>query len=1470
MEAVSSLSRVAGSNTEATATSATTVVEQRSAAQRQRPQRARERSSQTVPTALLPLPEGPFPRHDLGSMTLQCPICSALHWEFEKSPTPGGATPFKLCCADGKVRLPGIEKPPPELLKLLTGDGPVEKIFRDRILAFNESFAMASFGTSKGHGIISGSGPPSFYLSGTVLHRIGTLAPGPADDPVFAQILFLAPTERIEARRRFNGPPEEVRRLDSAYQQMIPVLDGMLRLHNRCVKLFLTAKEFMDSEASHMYQLRLLAPRNQDPRTYNLPTQEEVAVILPGDDTEYQSSRREIVVRLRNPPNNDSCRIQLIHDGHPALMALTYPLLLPYGEDWYHNRIPLSQNTIAAEAARRVRDENGVLQRTTDNANTNPQTRRAGSKRVTQSQFNAYYFHICPHNISYPTLFLGGGLFQKFIADAWAMTEQERLYWMRANQKKLRAEEYSSLKASLAEGLDPAQIAKRVILPSSHTGSPRQMVQLYQDAMAIVRSFGAPDIFITMTCNPAWSEIVNALLPGQTASDRPDIVTRVFHGKLKALLADVLGVGRAPGVFGKVIAYVYVVEFQKRGLPHAHILLIMDPEDKPKTNDEYDKIVTAEIPDRDKFPALFETITNSMLHRRCDRPGKHTCHDNHGKCTKRFPKQLQPRTTSKDGGYPHYRRRGIHQYVKFPGTAQEEVYTDANVVPTNPLLASKYNCHVNVEIASGVAAIKYVYKGHDRTSFTIDEPEAQDEMNNFLDARYVCAPEAIHRIFRFGMHDRDPAVARLALHLPNEQQVRFDPDHGALDLSAPPETMLTAFIKLCTKMPPNHNAQDLLYINVPTQFTWNNKDRAWVPQKVDNRTIGRIYFCGPEGGERYYLQLLLLKVPSPTSFADLKTFSGVEFRTFREACVKRGLLRNDAEADRCLTEAVVFRTGHELRHLFAMLLMADDGVTNAAQLWAKHYDNLTQDVEYQLRNQRRQPIITPEHVASWGLLQLSNILQRLDSSLSNHGLPLPTIQFDDKASTNCLIMEESATAAELNELEGLWRNNFESCNAKQRVVVETVLDSILNSRGKVFFIDALGGTGKMFLEKTILARICSEGKYTLAVASSGIAALLLPKGRTAHSRFKIPIDIFDDSTCNVPKQGQLAELFRMCDLIVWDEAPMQHRRCFQLVDRMLQDVQSSTARFGGLTVVLAGDLKQCLPVIPKSSPAQIVDACIKNADFWGEVEVLHLSVSSNPSLTFRPYTNRGTVQAQTNMRLLATADRMTETEREKAQDFANWLLIVGDGSANKTEDSIALLPILAPKNLQVDQINDMVLDLLPGDPQTFYSADSVKNEDESIFSIEYLQSLNIPRMALHAAKFKVGCPVKLLRNLGPAAGLCNGTRLLLTRSCWTTVLLPRIMLKTGSSAELPFTLHRTQFPIWLAMAMTINKSQGQSLGQVGVCLETPVFSHGQLYVALSQATNVDDVRVLLHQTENEEADNVTENIVLRMVFELMK
>ncbi|SGZ18802.1 BQ5605_C020g09205 [Microbotryum silenes-dioicae] len=322
----------------------------------------------------------------------------------------------------------------------------------------------------------------------------------------------------IDARIRFNGPSsDDEQQLVIAYRQILPRLDEMMLQENRRAQQFLMAR-------------------------YNLPTQDEFAVILPGDETEHHG--------------DTTSGLQTLPDRHPAVMSLTYPLLLPFGEDWSQDNIPFSQNASASSADRRTRNADGVLQRTHGSGSTtadNPQTGRGGSKH--------------------------------FVADAWALTEQERLRWISTNQKTLRAEEYSSLQASLAEGIDPSEIGKRVILPSSYPRSPRNMVQLYQDAMAIVRAFGAPDLFITMTCNPAWPEIVNALLPGQTASNRPDIVARVFQGKLTAWLHDIYEDHGRPGVFGRVVARVHVIEFQKRGLPHAHILLILHPDDKPKTNE---------------------------------------------------------------------------------------------------------------------------------------------------------------------------------------------------------------------------------------------------------------------------------------------------------------------------------------------------------------------------------------------------------------------------------------------------------------------------------------------------------------------------------------------------------------------------------------------------------------------------------------------------------------------------------------------------------------------------------------------------------------------------------------------------------------------------------------------------------------------------------------------------------------------
>jgi ATP-dependent DNA helicase PIF1 len=167
---------------------------------------------------------------------------------------------------------------------------------------------------------------------------------------------------------------------------------------------------------------------------------------------------------------------------------------------------------------------------------------------------------------------------------------------------------------------------------------------------------------------------------------------------------------------------------------------------------------------------------------------------------------------------------------------------------------------------------------------------------------------------------------------------------------------------------------------------------------------------------------------------------------------------------------------------------------------------------------------------------------------------------------------------------------------------------------KTFFIDGLGGAGNTFLYGCLLSKVCSTGDITLSMASSGIAALLLEGGCIAHSRFKIPIaGLCGSSTCYVPLNSPQAALIRVARLIVWDEAPMAQKHVFEAVNRTLQHVLSAVdpalkdILFGGKVVVMGGDFRQLLPVVPRGTRGQIVDASLKRyAILWHNVKVRHM------------------------------------------------------------------------------------------------------------------------------------------------------------------------------------------------------------------------------------------------------------------------
>lgn len=195
------------------------------------------------------------------------------------------------------------------------------------------------------------------------------------------------------------------------------------------------------------------------------------------------------------------------------------------------------------------------------------------------------------------------------------------------------------------------------------------------------------------------------------------------------------------------------------------------------------------------------------------------------------------------------------------------------------------------------------------------------------------------------------------------------------------------------------------------------------------------------------------------------------------------------------------------------------------------------------------------------------------------------------------------------ELRTRHQELFRQLTDEQRTVYEEIMASVNTSSGGVYFVYGYGGTGKTFIWNLLSASIRSRGDIVLNVASSGIAALLLPGGRTAHSRFSIPINPDEFSTCKIQPGSDQAELISKASLIIWDEAPMMSRHCFEALDRSLCDIMKTTDEtpFGGKVVVFGGDFRQILPVIPKGNRTDIVMAALNSSYLWKYCKVLELT-----------------------------------------------------------------------------------------------------------------------------------------------------------------------------------------------------------------------------------------------------------------------
>ena len=601
--------------------------------------------------------------------------------------------------------------------------------------------------------------------------------------------------------------------------------------------------------------VKMIFREGADSRRYNAPT-DEVAAVFVGDDG-APPGNHDIVVHPKSQPLNN---ISFLNKHCDPMM---YPLLFPTGQfGWDSTERHNSQHSTSTR------------------------------NRITQLQY--YSFRLAYRSNEFSAIHRAGKLLQQYIVDAYVKTEAQRLAYYATHQAQLRVDSYKGLMDHIYHQASThnASVGRIVILPSTFSGSPRNMQQEYQDAMAIVSAMGKPDLFLTMTCNPKWREIQDNLLPGQKASDRPDLVARVFYLKLKELQIDIAD----REILGKVVAKIHVIEFQKRGLPHAHILLWLSNEHKLRTEDDIDNLISAEIPHPITQPRLHTIVKETMMHGPCGIvDGK--VHDktpcqSTGKCSKNFPKQFSSATVICVDGYPIYQRRDNGRFVEVRGCKLDNKW----VVPYCSVLSLKYNCHINLEACMSIQSVKYlfkyVYKGHDCINLQLSETNVftHDEIKMYLDARYVSAPEGFWRLSEYEMHGKSHTIYRLPVHLPDLHNVYFQSggEEEALDRST--TTKLTAWFDL--NKPDGAFSRQYLYTEIPCHYVFIAKEKKWVKRKRGGeKVIARMYTASPLDREKFALRCLLLHVKGATCFADLRKHDDVQYETFQEACIARSLLR---------------------------------------------------------------------------------------------------------------------------------------------------------------------------------------------------------------------------------------------------------------------------------------------------------------------------------------------------------------------------------------------------------------------------------------------------------------------------------------------------------------------------------------------------------------------------------------------------
>ncbi|KAE8230528.1 hypothetical protein CF326_g4466 [Tilletia indica] len=1042
-----------------------------------------------------------------------------------------------------------------------------------------------------------------------------------------------------------------------------------------------------------------------------------------------------------------------------------------------------------------------------------------------------------------------------YIIDMMCRIEDQRLDFVTRGLARARQNSRAPAAHEIDEhepehgGIDPASF--NLNLPSSFVGSRSYRAEHVSDALALAKQFGKPHGMLTLTTNPEWDELKEMLGPGQTATSVPIITVRVF----RARLAKVMAVFKKG--FGGLRYSIKVIEFQRRGLPHAHIVFALDKEIPIQ---QLDKVVSGEVPPETQ-PRLRALVLRLMRHpddhvvRRDGTLNTNSRCNKDGRCVWGFPQPITEETTVDPvTERVIYRRR----------TAQDQMIAQ---YPPMILLAWEGHAHIDfsVSLESFVYIFKYIHKGPDYVDFRFAEPAegfeetATRAADDYIRARYLSATEATWRLMAFDLTSKVPSVARLGVHEPGANIPQYSvsaTSHGSDASSLTRYFLRPDIYSNMTYIVYNESvtfrrATDDELANPDMLQDFEALEKTEVaqqsrPQVVKRRTRGvkvaRIKAVRPGAGEIFYIRQLLLHKAAST-WSGLKAVVGADgittrYSTFQEAAVAEGLFAGTDEATLAMREAIaVFTPTKQLRFLYCLLVV--DGAL-ALNMWEEFRIVMSRDF-LPLALGRDPTEEEQDTAAECALRDISHVFASMGKYAIDYGLEVEVLRSPEADVDRDFFRGQTQ---QLRQDAARSRLRF---TAGQRDLYNELMAAVLRPNdAKLHLIQGRAGRGKTFVIQAVINQLRATGHVLAVSGATGLSASAFVRGSTVHKMFSIPVVDDMDSTAvtsRLTADDRMAGFLLASSAIVIDEIWALHRSVIEAVDVVMRLLTRVDSPFGGMVVFGVGDPRQTAPVVKGGGKSQIIEHSFLSSPLFDRFKLHELTVSmrNGDDVDFSGWVD-GVGDDWSGANINIGSFFPSTVSMQDAQDFLFPGYITADPHASSAR------AFLSPYNVAVAEFNTRVLETLPGQATVVKSFDGVKGDveegQENLASPDYLNSMNQPGTPPHALSLKPGALCVVMRNFSAADGLvknakvsvvrvgqrCVTVRVLGSRSEFT---LPKITFEF-QPAYFPFVIIRKQIPLRLAYALTFHGCQGATLDRSVIDCRLPVFTHGQRYASISR------------------------------------